>query len=79
MLSIGDDRWPAVQKYRWCFETAHLPEGKPRELMQAYAGMAQALVDLLPDDPWLVAALHDLWESKNAAVFMGVRLEKGWT
>jgi len=77
MLIIDEGRWPAVQKYRHCFDHEHLPEGLPREVMAAYAGAAQALVDLLPDETWLVAAIHDLWESKNAAVFLAVQKVKG--
>lgn len=77
MLDIAADRWQAVRKYAHCFDHEHLPGDQPRAVAQQYAATAQALVDMLPDDAWLVAALHDLWESKNAAVLHAVNIDKG--
>lgn len=77
MLNIPEGRWSAIQKYRHCFDYEHLPEGLPQQLMIGYAALAQGLIDMLPDDAWLVAAMHDLWESKNAAVFLAVQKAKG--
>lgn len=76
MLRIDPERWEAVRSYAHCFDHEHLPLGLPRQVMAVYATTAQSLVDLLPDSRWLVAALHDLWESKNAAVFYAVQLGK---
>lgn len=75
-MLIVDGRHPSVQAWSDAFEHSHLPEGKLRELMAAYHGLAQALVDLLPDGPRLVDALHDVWRSKNEAVFFAVQLGK---
>lgn len=77
MLNIAEDRWPAVRKYAHCFDHEHLPGDQSRAVVKQYAATAQSLVDMLPDDTWLVAALHDLWESKNAAVFQAVNIDKG--
>lgn len=77
MLSLTADRWDAVRSYAHCFDHEHLPGEQSRAVAQQYAATAQALADMLPDSRWLVAALHDLWESKNAAVLLAVQIDKG--
>lgn len=52
---------------RW-FATAHLPEGMPRQVANAFGKLATGLVDTLPDGPERATALHKLLESKDAAV-----------
>lgn len=78
MMIHAEDRHPAVREYLDRFETAHLPEGLPRQVMQSYRDLVVALLGLLPgDSPVLTSALHDLWRSKNEAVLAAVRVVKG--
>lgn len=72
----AEGRHPAIREYADRFETAHLPEGLPRQVMETCRAQFEALLDLLPDGPALTSALHKLWESKNEAVFLAVRAGK---
>lgn len=76
MLNV-EGRHPAVREFADMFEWGHLPSGLPREVSRTFADQAQQLVGMLPDGPGLTRALHRLWESKNEAVFLAVRTQKG--
>lgn len=75
-LVIADTRWPAVREYRAAFDSAHLPPGLPRTIMDGYRAAAQLLVDRLPDSARLVHGLHQLWQSKNEVVYAAVRQQQ---
>jgi hypothetical protein len=70
-------RHPDVQEFGDMFEFDHLPEGLPRETSAVFHEAAEKVLSLLPDGPSLTRSLHRLWESKNEAVFLAVRTQKG--
>jgi hypothetical protein len=62
-----ETRHPAtLQLFRW-FDFEHLPEHLKRVSREFY-GLAEWLIDALPDGPELTTALRKLLESKDCAV-----------
>jgi hypothetical protein len=76
MLNIHDKTAFAGQFQDKFTDGSHLPEGLPRAVSEEYFQFAQFLVDTLPDTPDLGAALDDLWDSKNHAVFQAVQTQR---
>lgn len=77
MLDV-QDRHPAVREFADMFEYAHLPV-TTQAVSKTFHDHAADLLLLLPDGPGLTRALHRLWESKNEAVFLAVRVARGDT
>lgn len=76
MLKIDPTRHDGVTQWAARFESGHLPNGLPKQVIAKYAETAQALVDLLPDGPLLTEALRDLWKAKNTAVLYAVEAQR---
>jgi hypothetical protein len=70
-----EGRHPALSEFTHAFDFEHLPEGKPKTVSRTFHDHALHLLELLPDGPGLTRALHRLWESKNEAVFLAVRVQ----
>lgn len=73
MLNV-ENRHPAVQEFGDMFAYSHLPEGLPRTTSALFCALAAELLEALPDAPPLTRALHRVWEAKNEAVFLAVRV-----
>lgn len=69
--TVWDGRHDAVRRQRRLFQFDHLPEHL-QAISRPYAGLAAALLRVLPDSPELTNALHRLWESKNLAVVAAI-------
>lgn len=78
MLNV-EGRHPDLLTFADMFEFDHLPAGLPREVSATFHQHAQQLADMLPDNLLLLRALHRLWEAKNEAVFLAVRVAKART
>jgi hypothetical protein len=61
------DRHPSTQAAMRLFRYDHLPEHL-QAVSKPFTDLAYALLGVLPDDPLLVLALHNLWDAKNRAV-----------
>lgn len=71
------ERHPAVVEFDGAFDGTHLPQGLPRDIMAAYSDLHQQLLSLLPNNrAGLTRAIHDLWRSKNEAVYLAVRVQE---
>ena len=63
----AEGRHPATQQIARWFTFDHLP-GHARPPSAACAGLAQEMIDTLPDGPELTAGLRHLLEAKDAFV-----------
>lgn len=61
-------RHPSVTGVLRFLESGHLRDGRLRDLSSEFGKLAALLIDLLPDDPELTAALRKLREAKDCAV-----------
>ncbi len=66
-LIIGANRHPGIRHLSKHFAYGHLPPHLQKISMR-FAGLAQYLVDTLPDGPELTESLRKVWEAKNCAV-----------
>jgi hypothetical protein len=74
MMLETRDRHPSTQHIAQFFEYEHLPEGAPQRTSAACAGLAQRMVDDLPDGPELTAGLRKLLEAKDCFVRASLEL-----
>lgn len=63
-----DNRHPSVTGVLRFLEFEHLTNPRLRTLSREFSFLAQTLVQALPDDPELTAALNKLREAKDRAV-----------
>ncbi len=66
-LVISKDRHPGTRHFELLFAYAHLA-GHRRTVSSHAAGLAQIMVDQLPDGPELTAGLRKLLEAKDCFV-----------
>jgi hypothetical protein len=65
-----------ADQFREAFDSGHLPKGLPQIVMFRYRILFENLMNDLPSSPWLTRAIHALWQSKNEAVMLAVRVQK---
>ena len=62
------DRHPGVVSIARYFDYGHIPEGPLRVTSMWCCGLAQDMIDRLPDGPELTAGLRKLLEAKDCFV-----------